>query len=612
VPNIFVLPSHISNLIAAGEVVERPSSVVKELLENSADAGSSSVTMEIKNGGVSFIRCTDNGSGMDKEDAASAFLRHATSKIRAESDLDTINTMGFRGEALAAIASVSRIELMTRTPDSELGFSVMLEGGKIISMQESGCPQGTTIVVRDLFFNTPGRRKFLKKDSTEAAHVNETVLRAALGLPNISMRLIKNGSTSLHTPGDGSLKNCVYSLLGLDYTKNLVEVQRRENNISVSGFTGKPETARAGRSGQYFMLLGRPIKSKLLFAALNEAYLGFIPAGKSPVCVLHLSMPPDEFDVNVHPAKTEVKFKDEKMIFHLVYHAVRTALDSSVPGKSISVVQSPALPLKTATEIIGDQTVISPSGPMSESFSRISPQVSREPIDLADSSPSATPYPGTIVYTRSEIEAPKHAAAAETAPLQPQETVCEKIIPRHRYIGEALGGFLLAETKECLWIIDKHAAHERLLYNKLSQGGDGLMSQQFIAPVMVTLTASECDTLVSHQDFLKSIGFCLEMFGQDTIAVRAGPCELEHEDIPSALSRIAQLLCNGQKPDLRENALCAIACKAAVKLGRSSKHEDMECLCKRVLESNDLLHCPHGRPVSLRLSGADLRREFGR
>lgn len=597
---IAVLPPHLSNLIAAGEVVERPASVVKELLENAVDAGASAVTVEIKRGGVSFIRVTDNGGGMDSEDAARAFLRHATSKLHSEDDLRSIRTLGFRGEALAAIASVCRIDLLTRRPGDELGISLTLEAGKVTSGEPSGCPEGTTIVARELFFNTPARQKFLKKDMTEASHVQETVLRAALGHPEISFRLIKDGTQALHTPGDAILESTLYALFGREFRLGLLPAERQSGDMRAEGFIGKPEMARAGRGQQYFLVLGRPVRSRTLTAALEEAYQGALPSGRSPVCVLHLTLPPEAFDINVHPAKSEIKFGDERALFDMVYHTVKTALEKASPGKPITL--NPALtfacqPPEKQTHVQSEMTAVFAAPALCQGQ-----------------------YTETIVYTPLKRE--PAAALAETIapppirqtppnppePLQnPPET---PVIPSYRYIGEALGGYLLAEGVECLWIIDKHAAHERIIYNRLRAQTGGILSQQLMMPKIVTLSNPQCDILLNAGEFLRETGFELDSMGAGTLAVRAAPGDIDVEDIPALLSELSDLLSSGRRPDLRERALQIIACKAAIKLGSSSAPEDMRSLCRQVMEQNDLRHCPHGRPIAVRVTRSELGRQF--
>jgi DNA mismatch repair protein MutL len=561
---IEILSSQVANLIAAGEVVERPASALKELLENAVDAGATAVTAEIKRGGVSFIRVTDNGGGMSSEDAVRAFMRHATSKLRTAEDLQAIATMGFRGEALAAIAAVSRVELLTRLRGETAGTSVSLEAGTVTGHGQAGCPEGTTIVVRDLFYNTPARQKFLKKDSTEAAAAQEAVVRTALARPGLSVRLIKDGAQVLHTPGGGQLKNCLYSIFGGDLVKSLCPVPGGGGAVQLQGFTGLPSYARSSRSMQYFFVCGRPVRSRILTAALEDAYAGALPGGRFPVCCLHIDMPLETFDINVHPAKSEIKFQSDRTVFDAVYHACREALRQAGAETAPLVKIAPYMP---RTEISAYQTRSEPGSSVSQS-SFAPPQPAGDPI--------------------------------QPAPLA------------HRLIGEALGGYLLVETPEALWVIDKHAAHERLLFNRLKAGEKPFLSQQLLTPRAVTLSQPEADVLTQELPFMREAGFELEPMGPGTLAVRAAPGDIDESELPALLSKMAALLLTGRRPELREEAMRMVACKAAVKLGRSSRREDMERLAALVMETPDLRHCPHGRPVAMRLTKGDLGRQFGR
>jgi DNA mismatch repair protein MutL len=561
---IHILSQQVANLIAAGEVVERPASALKELLENAVDAGATAVTAEIKRGGVSMLRVTDNGCGMSAENAARAFMRHATSKLRTADDLKAIATMGFRGEALAAIAAVSRTELLTRERGAPAGTSLSIEAGEIVSSMEAGCPEGTTIVVRDLFHNTPARQKFLKKDSTEAAAAQEAAVRTALARPELSVRFIKDGSQTLHTPGSG-LKDCLYSVFGKEYARALCDVTLSSGEIKVSGFTGFPSVSRSARFMQYFFVCGRPVRNRTLTAALEEAYAGTLMSGRYPVCCLHIDMPLETFDVNVHPAKSEIKFQSDRAVFDAVFNACREALAQA------AIESAPPVRIAAYT-----------------------PPGTRLPV-LTPSAPS--------VYAAS-LPPPAHPGPAVIAP--PPEALS------WRLIGEAMAGYLLVETPDALWIIDKHAAHERILFNRLKESERPFLSQQLMTPRTVVLSRTELDILLEERSFLEEAGFEADASGPASLAVRAAPGDVDESDIPALLSEIASLLLSGRKPDLREKALQAVACKAAVKLGRSSQRADMERLAAAVMETPDLRHCPHGRPVAMRLTRGDLGRQFGR
>jgi DNA mismatch repair protein MutL len=586
---IEILSSQVANLIAAGEVVERPASALKELLENAADAGATVVTSEIQRGGVALLRVTDNGCGMGTEDAARAFMRHATSKLRTAEDLQAISTMGFRGEALAAIAAVSRIELLTRLRGASAGTSVTMEAGVLTGSGEAGCPEGTTVVVRDLFYNTPARQKFLKKDSTEAAAAQEAVVRTALARPELSLRFIKDGAQVLHTPGDGDLKNTLYSLFGSEFTKSLCPLPDGDSRMSgelpdvkVRGFAGLPSTVRSARAMQYFFVEGRPVRSRTLIAALEEAYAGSLMSGRFPVCCIHISLPLDTFDINVHPAKSEIKFQHERAVFNAVYHSVKEALRQA-GAEAPPVRVTPYSPL-------GERlTVLSGTSPS------VYAQVLPSAHDELSEAPHVNPHDARQTVGQSEFALPAELPGFS-----------------YRLIGEAMAGYLLVETPDALWIIDKHAAHERLLFNRLKEGERPFLSQRLLTPKAVTLSQSELDVLIEERVFLEEAGFEVDVIGPSALAVRAAPGDVDESDIPALLTEIAAHLQKGRLPDLKEEAMRSVACKAAVKLGRSSLREDMERLAKLVMETPDLRHCPHGRPVAMRLTRSDLGKQFGR
>ncbi|MDR1670041.1 MAG: DNA mismatch repair endonuclease MutL [Oscillospiraceae bacterium] len=614
---IEVLSPQVANMIAAGEVVERPASALKELLENAVDAGATAVTAEIKRGGISMIRVTDNGAGMDAADAARAFMRHATSKLRTAEDLQSVLTMGFRGEALAAIAGVSRVELLTRKRGAAAGTSLTLEAGAVTAHSEAGCPEGTTIIVRDLFFNTPARQKFLKKDNTEAAAAQEAAVRTALSRPELSVRFIRDGSQTLHTPGDGDLKNCLYSVFGRDFTGALLPLGETHEQIRVSGFIGSPQISRGSRTMQYFLVAKRPVRSRILTAALEEAFGGALMTGRFPVCCLHIGIAPEVIDVNVHPAKSEIKFSDERAVFDAVYRACKDALRRGGVA--------PAVQIRPYTPAGGRVPVYGALSPSVYTQTAVANQQSPAPTASAPAadSPHAAPQPPATPVSPLPPAADSAQRAAETIPPQIREPAAssqeETANPTAqdnpagwRLIGEAMSGYLLVETPDALWIIDKHAAHERLLYNRLKAGERPFFSQQLIAPKIIALTQPELDALTGESAFIEETGFELDTMGPGTLAVRAAPGEIDESELPALLSELASLLRDKRRPELREEALCLVACKAAVKLGRSSNREDMEHLAGLVMETPDLRHCPHGRPVALRLTRGELYKQFGR
>ncbi len=571
------LPPQVANLIAAGEVVERPASVIKELVENAVDAGSTLITVEIRRGGASLMRVTDNGCGIAPDQAGTAFLRHATSKIRTQEDLFEVKTLGFRGEALAAIAAVSRIELFSRERGASAGVSLSLEGGSVTEQTECGCPEGTTVLVRELFFNTPARQKFLRRDATEAAHVQETVTRAAMAHPEISFRLIKDGAQSLHTPGNGVLLDCLYSVYGSEFARSLLAVESQ----AVSGFVGKPEAARQSRAMQFFLLNGRPVRSRTLTAALEEAYKNELPAGRVPVCVLHLHLPYDSADVNVHPAKLEVRFTRERDVFDMVYFAVKNALesDSSRPELTLAAPKTAALSFSAPPADAG-----APALPGQRAMSVRDPWTAGEPIVWHGLVPPPAPQASVLPGLRS-----------------------------WRYIGEALGGFLLVDDGEALVLIDKHAAHERILFERLKAAQESPMAQMLLSPEAVALSAAECDALLESSGLLSELGFVFELFGPSSLLLRALPDVLEAENPAALLTELAALLLSGRRSaTLRDDVLELVACKAAVKLGGGGSDGDLRALCQTVMETPTLRHCPHGRPVAIELTRDRLKRQFGR
>ena len=605
---IRVLDAHVADLIAAGEVVERPAGVVKELLENAVDAGADAVTVEFRQGGTAYIRVTDKGRGMGAEDALMAFRRHATSKIRSADDLQAIVTMGFRGEALAAIAAVSRVDVLTRETGAPLGLSLTLNAGAAEEPREAGCPEGTTVIVRDLFRNVPARQKFLKRDATEAGQIQDAVLRAAMARPDVSFRLLKDGAEVFHTPGDGKLLSAVYSLFGSAFGQGLLAAEHEKDAIRVSGFAGKPSVTRGTRAMQYFFVLGRPVRSRTLYAALEEGFRNAIPAGRMPVCVLHLTLPPSEFDVNVHPAKSEIKFAREREVFDAVYYAVRSALASQEAHADLRMAAHGGLPpaelhsglrteLVSAEQLEQAESVsLPPVTPGLDAYIRGVPIARVVPRERSEPVSQETVFPGETVSPR-ETDSPQETDS-------PRETVF------WRLIGQALGGYLLVESADALWMIDKHAAHERVLFERLKARNSEPMSQMLIAPKTVALPARLCAVLLREDDLLRCAGFLLEDFG-GMLLLRAAPDFLAPEEAPALLSEIAEkLLSGGPMPVLREEALRAVACQAAIKLSGRGDPDDLLALTALVMETPDLRHCPHGRPVAIRLTRSQLERQF--
>ena len=623
-PKINVLPREIYELIAAGEVVERPSSAVKELLENSVDAGATSITLEIQSGGIKYIRITDNGCGIAREDVKNAFVGHATSKITVSDDLDCVATLGFRGEALASIAAVSRVEMFTKTAEEEIGTHCVVEGGNFISMDDAGCPVGTTIVVRDIFYNVPARMKFLKKDVTEANSVAGVADRLAISHPHISVRFIRDGKQTLFSSGDGKLLSAVAAVYGSDFANTLIPASGSNSTVKVDGFISKPLAARPNRNMQLFYVNGRMVRTKTACAALEEAYKGSIMVGKFPSCVLNLTMPYNFVDVNVHPAKTEVRFANEKEVFNAVYYAVKNAL-----------AEGDQRPVQDASKIIEQRVV-------KQYFAAVEKPKQLSFTHVEEAKPQA-------VYTRPEpaktafaVEAPKSTYAADDGepellsgfavppvkkpepapqPVIAEEKPAEKVTVTEeeqvepKVIGELFKTYILVENGSELLLIDKHAAHERLIYEQLKQENKDIASQILLAPVTVTLSREEYSAVTSNLDLLSQAGFAVEDFGDGTVLIHEYPCILENTDLAAQLTEIAGYLAKNIKEITTEKLdwiFHSAACRAAVKAGDFTGEYELNVFAKRVLATPSLRYCPHGRPVIAKLTKRDVERLFGR
>lgn len=633
-PHIQVLDKHTAELIAAGEVVERPSSVVKELLENTIDAGATMVAVEIQNGGVTYIRITDNGAGIAREDVSTAFLRHATSKVRREEDLEAIGTLGFRGEALASIAAVSRVELLTCAAGETAGTRYTLEGGEDGHLEDAGCPQGTTIVVRDLFYNVPARMKFLKKDVSEANAVAGVVDRIALSHPEVSFRFIRDGREELLTPGDSQLRSCIYAVLGKEFSDSLLPVDYTLGGVHVHGFASKPAASRANRTMQHFFINGRYVKTRTAMAALEQAYKGAIMVGKFPACVLHLDMPPETVDANVHPAKIEVRFINEKPVFDAVYHGLKSALAAGdVPKQAVLPVrptigqpqaeqlhiEPPAAPRSPASHIdaILDKPPAQPAAPAPAVPS--APPAARPRPVLRDGTDA--PYYAAPSYLNIERTSAQPAAAPEPPPAPPPvreepaapppaEKASEPVV----YVGEVFHTYVIAQMGDSLYVIDKHAAHERLLYNQLKATPHN-DAQMLLEPVSVPLGREEYAAVTAELETLGAAGFEVEDFGGSTVLVRAVPLILSGCDAAAAIQEIAGGFVSGKREltmDKLDWIYHSSACRAAVKAGDSSRPEELRQLAERVLQNDDIRYCPHGRPVCFELTRRELEKQFGR
>ena len=693
-PHIQQLESHVADLIAAGEVVERPASVVKELVENAVDAGSSAVVVEIQRGGMGLIRVTDNGCGIAPEELPTAFLRHATSKLRTEEDLGKIGTLGFRGEALAAISAVSRVDILTRQTGTTEGAALHLEGGVPGAVEPAGAPEGTTITVRDLFYNTPARLKFMRKDSAETAAVAGLMQHLALSHPDISFKFIKDGTETLHTPGDGKPDSAIYAALGRDFARSLVAVEGRGDGVSVSGFVTKPLMGRGSRSMQTFFVNGRYIKSQLLTAALEEGYRNQIMKGKFPGCVLSVTLPVTAVDVNVHPAKTQVKFAREREVFNAVYHTVMDGLDAQgapVPApKAAEQVVNPrqdffqSMDAKTFREktAASSRETAAPAKPQGgrpvwnteqRSASRVAdslpvrpaygsgmqsisppkdaaglssalggaPASVTAPGNRAAKASGAASGPDTAAPGRSTVPsalgtlptsaAPARKADAPAVPERPRPVV--PAIPAERQAleipgqtalepqreepwriaGEVLHTYIVCESGDgVVWLIDKHAAHERINFDRLMASQEPPMRQTLLVPVAVEPGREEAALLLENLPQLEHLGFACEDFGDGTILVREVPADIDPADTAATLEELAEDLRTGRSTDeRRENLLHTMACKAAIKGGWTSDPAELRVLVDKV-QSGEVRFCPHGRPVAVKLTKYELEKMFKR
>lgn len=624
-PKIQQLSPHVANLIAAGEVVERPASVVKELLENAVDAGASKVTVEIHNGGMTFLRVTDNGCGMSAEDARTAFLRHATSKLRNAEDLAAISTMGFRGEALAAIASVSRIDLMTKTAGAISGTSLLLEAGNIIEESEVGCPEGTTIVVRDLFFNTPARMKFMKSDTVEGGKVSTAIQLQALAHPEVSFRFLRDGKEILSTPGIGGLEAAVYCVYGHD-SGRMIPVDSRWDSYTLSGYVSKPTDARPSRNLQTFFVNDRPVKSKILVAALEEAYRNQIMAGKFPACVLHLNLPANTVDVNVHPAKTEVKFLNEKAVFDCIHYGVLGALNKTPDRPQI---QFKATPANSVSAPVANPEC---KPKKQESFFRtMTAQEFKTFSESISTSPQPKPEHASATALKVERELPQvvqetivlpicNQPKADTAipieaPAMEQTELPIPAEPNWRIIGELYQSYIIVEQGEEAFLIDKHAAHERILFDRLKMNQEQISSQALLSPIPCRLSPDSAAILLSNNEMLSELGFDLDRFGDNTVLVRQIPMDLSIENVTDVLDELASNLMNGRRENsttIRDELLHTVACKAAIKAGWKTSNEELHALVKIVMDHEELKYCPHGRPICVSLSKSLLEKQFKR
>jgi len=590
------LDPHLADLIAAGEVVERPASVVKELLENAIDAGATSVTVELQHGGMTLIRVTDNGSGIAADDVNIAFLRHATSKLRREQDLEAIGTLGFRGEALAAIAAVSRVMVLTRTPGAPLGISLSLEGGTVTERDEAGCPEGTTMVVRDLFFNTPARLKFIKRDVAEGAAAFAVVQRIALSHPEVSVKFIRDGKQELLTPGDGQLQSALYSVLGRDLALGFTPVKGSGEGIAVAGLVSMPSCCRGTRGYQHFFVNGRYVRSRVMTAALEAAYQNQKMVGKFPGCVLHVTTKLNTVDVNVHPTKTEVKFQNDTHIFDGVYYAVLSALE----GEGRRPAFQPSIPRPAPLDLV---TSSQTSLPLRDS---LRPSIPAPVAPLLERR-SAQPVPPHEIQTTPILRPAPPPAPVSPAPVSPAP-ICWCVA------GEVLSTYIIVEQGDKILLIDKHAAHERMWFDRLKAEDYSPMVQSLLTPITFTPAAEEGAVLLQHLSLLAEFGFEAEDFGGGALIVRQAPFDVAAGDIEATLTALAATLLTTGRAEpaaARDELLHTIACKAAIKGGQKNGPEELLTVAEAVMDGG-VKYCPHGRPVAIELTRAQLEKQFKR
>ncbi len=668
-PRINVLPKNIADLIAAGEVVERPSSVIKEFVENSIDAGATNITIEIKNGGKTYIRVTDNGCGIDRADVKKAFISHATSKITNIDDLDSISTLGFRGEALASVCAVSRVELLTATADSDFGTRYVIEGGEEVLLDDAGCPVGTTIIVRDLFYNIPARMKFLKKDVQEGNYIASLMERIAVSNPDISFKFIRDGKLQISTPGDNDLKSAIYAVFGREFTDGLIPVHNEQNGISVKGFVVKPTAGRSNRTMQIFFVNKRFVKSVVFLSALEAAYKNSIMVGKYPACVLFVDMPYESVDVNVHPAKTEVRFFEEKKVFDCVYYGTLSALQGDTTR--VQAKFSEAKIFSKPAEV-GEQLKITDMEPQKKTFevkeygksvtgveTSVHSSVKEEPKQLdflkdeyirpavshivveekktekvegiiknepvveevksdfdfkININSEITESPRVIVSEEKEEIKLTPEATVETVVEEPVKEVKKEISLNYKFVGEAFNTYLIAELDGKLVLIDKHAAHERILFEKFKEEGCG-QSQIMLQPITVTLSPDEYNAVIENQELLADAGYDISDFGDRCVKVSACPPELIDCNIADIVTEISGYLANNVKtlmPEKLDWIYHSMACRAAVKAGNFTSAYEAEKFVENLLKREDIRYCPHGRPVMIEMTKRGLEKQFKR
>lgn len=653
--HINILPKEVYSLIAAGEVVERPMSVVKEMLENSIDAGARHIIVEIKNGGTTYIRITDDGCGIAREDVEKVFISHATSKISTGEDLNAIGTLGFRGEAMASIAAVAKVELLTKTENESSGTRYEINGGEKISLSDAGCPNGTTVVVRDIFFNVPARMKFLKKDVTEGNAVQGVVDRIALSHPEISFRFIRDGKQVLITSGNSDLKGTVYSVFGAELSDTLIETDYSYNSMRLTGYVSRPHQSRKSRSMQFFFINGRLVKSATAMAALEQAYKNLIMVGRYPACILNIEIDPKLVDVNVHPSKTEVRFVNEKPVFDLVYYGVKTAVETKNSVKEGSFYSDANgrnyRNLETQTSKI--DFGVKPEQPSQLKFSNATAnnpwrvaapsgytehkrkdsygdpkdyKIKSGRIFSENETVEENEYSTTVTIDFSDkkdtAEKPENTVSAQPSAQEasaPAAAVVDEKddVPAFKVVGEAFNTYIIVEIKNDLYYIDKHAAHERMNFERLKKEAaqTGIASQALLVPAAVSMTPEEYEAVISNIHLLSKCGFAAEDFGSNTVIVREIPALLEGCDVKDLILEIAQKLLEHKtdiEPEKMDWIFHSSSCRAAVKGGDKTTPQERELFVEKLLSMPEIRYCPHGRPVMVKISRYEIEKQFGR
>ena len=615
---INVLSPQVSALIAAGEVVERPSSVIKELVENSIDAGARSITVEIKNGGITYMRVTDDGKGMERDDIPLAITAHATSKIKNADDLESIKSLGFRGEALHSVAAVSTMEILTARKGNSEGSFARVVGGKLEEVSPAGCPEGTTITVRELFYNTPARMKFLKKDSSEAGLCEDVVRRTALARPDISVRFINSGKEIFFTPGDNILRNAVYSIYGKDVAAAMIDADYTENGIHVYGLVGKAELSRGNRNYQTFFVNGRCVINRTLYFALQESYRSHMMTGRFPAAVLNIDLNPALCDVNVHPSKAEIKFADDRAVSGAVYWAAKNALYSVTEQRVMQLEKRNEPQIKENAE---KKPQISASEPIYKSEESVQIKKPYEAVFKSYASPKASepdPAPKMYIQTPNEIySAPPEEKTEEKKTEILQSVMQTKAVeeePEIRILGQLFGTYIVAEYGDSMIMADQHAAHERLIYEELVSGKGNPASQVLLMPETLVLTGAEFGIYSDNADFFAEAGFEIEEFGHNTVRISMIPVSLDLSDAASSVTEMISVLGAGREKisALRDKALYTVACKAALKAGQKLSENEQKELIKNVLALSGQATCPHGRPVILKLTKHQIEKQFKR